>query len=354
MKMIAKLKNYLEVTGSSVLGLDVGTYSVKAVQLNKTDKKYSIAKLANVKIVHENNSKSNNKADTIKAIHECFEILEAKVNYTVAAVNGPDVIVRTFKLKPTPKHEVAAAILHEVEQVSPLDMRQSIIDYQLFGNLDEESDVLGLFVAAHSDTVYKINQCVSNAGLQNVLMDVNALAVLNCFLEFSDHDKNETNAVLDIGNAFSNLMILPKDYRPFVRCIAHGTKEIIERVSREQTMSLEDVEKILAGKMSYSDMNAFENSFKIAMETLINEIKETLLYYTSHINQCKIGKIYVCGGLVSAVGVEHLLKEGLAETIEVWNPLIKASFAQSTENIEEKIKTGPSMATAIGLAMREI
>ena len=354
MKTISKLKDYLNVSGSSVVGLDIGTDSVKTVQLNKTNGKHSIAKLANVKITHENNSKNNNKEDAIKAIRKCFELVEAKMNYTVAAVNGPDVIVRSFKLPPTSKDEIAAAILHEAEQVCPLDMRQSIIDYQLFGNFDETSEVLGLFVAANSDIVYKMNQYVSDAGFRNVLMDVNSLAVLNCFSEFSDHDENATNAILDIGSSFANLMILPKDNQPFVRCITHGTKEIIKRVSLEQGVSQEDVEKTLSGKISPSDMYSFENSFKIAMKTLINEIKETFLYYTSHVNQCEINRIYVCGGLVSAVGVEHLLKEELSEQIEVWNPLIKASFDQSIKNVEEKIKAGPSMATAMGLAMRSI
>ena len=351
---ISKLKDYLDVSGSSVLGLDIGTYAVKIVQLNKTNGKRSIAKLANVKITHENNSKNNNKEDTIKAIRKCFELVEAKMNYTVAAVNGPDIIVRSFKLPPTPKDEIAAAILHEVEQVCPLDMHQSIIDYQLFDNFDEISDVSGLFVAANSEAVYKMNQYVSDAGLQNVLMDVNCLAVFNCFSEFSDHDENATNAILDIGSSFSNLMILPKDNQRFVRCIAHRTEEIIKRVSLKQGVSQEDVEKTLSGKISPSDMHSFENSFKIAMQTLINEIKETFLYYTSHVKQCKIDRIYVCGGLVSAVGVEHLLKEALSEPIEVWNPLIKASFDQNIENVEEKIKAGTSMATAMGLAMRAI
>ncbi len=351
---ISKLKNCLNVSDSSVLGLDIGTYSVKTVQLNKTDGKHSVAKLANVKITHENDSKNNNKEDTIKAIRKCFELVEVKMNYTVASVNGPDVIVRSFKLPPTPKDEVAAAILREAEQVSPLDMRQSIIDYQLLDDFDETSEVSGLFVAANSDTVYKMNQYVSNAGLQNVLMDVNCLAVLNCFSEFSDHDENATNAILDIGSSFSNLIILPKDNQPFIRCIAHGTKEIIKHASQKQGVSKEDVEKTLSGEISPPEMHSFESNFKIAMETLINEIKETFLYYTSHVNQCKIDRIYVCGGLVSAVGIEHLLKETLSEPIEVWNPLIKASFDQSIKNIEEKIKLGPSMATAMGLAMRAV
>ncbi len=350
-----KLLDYLNFDKRKILGLDIGTSSVKSVRLEKFDGKYSLKSAAKVEISNSLNKKGqNSEKDTIGAIKKCVGLCGSKALYIVCAVNGPGVTVRSFKFPSTPEEEIGVGILREAEQVCPLEMQQSVVDYQLTKDSEDSTEVNGVLVAAGVDLIHKKNQHVTDAGQHSAIMDVNSLALLNCFFEFGQHNVHSTNAVLDIGNSLSNLIIVSDNSLPFIRSIPHGGREIAESISNELKLPKETVVKSLRCQIQPTDIYSFRNSLKKSCSILVKEVEETFQYYKTHENSCDINTVYICGGFALAMGIEDLLNESLLEHVKLWNPLENVTIEPDTKGIEEMFNQGPAMAVALGLAMRSI
>lgn len=350
------LTDYLNLGRHNVLGLDIGNSSVKIAQLKKADGRSHVGKCAKVNMPSWDAEDADYiRTSTIDAIRTCVDIVGAKTSYAVCAVNGPDITVRGFKLPSMAEEQIAWAVLQEAEQVCPLDMQQSIVDYQLMNHPNDGEATAGLLVAAGVELVREKRQWATEAGLQNVLMDVNSLALLNCFSEFGKNCQGQAIAVLDMGSCTTNLLILSYKALPFVRSISHGGWEAIQFISDEQDMPTKMVDKVLRRQIpNINETESFRDCFRRGCETLVREITETFRYYKTHENDCEISKVYICGGFAGAAGIEELLNEKLDKQVELWNPLQQASFQSNVRDAEEIINDGPSMAVALGLAMRSI
>jgi len=234
-------------------------------------------------------------------------------------------------------------------------MEQSIIDYQITRQSQDHNVRAGILVASAADLVFEKTRHVKNAGMQNVLMDVNSMALLNCFQTFADPQKEETSVLLDIGKNFTNLIIVSDTAPPFVRSINSAGKDIIKQTANELDTTYACVEEMLKQKeTTETDRQEFNASLASALHELSNQIQETFAYYRTHQQQCRISKVYICGGFALGAGVKEILDTQLLEHVQVWNPLENIPFDQNGQQTCQCIENGPAMAVALGLAMRSI
>ena len=191
--------------------------------------------------------------------------------------------------------------------------------------------------------------------MQNVLMDVNNMALLNCFEAFAEQEKDETYVLLDIGKNFTNLIIVSDTAPPFVRSINSAGKDIVRHIANELETTDACVEEMLRQKENTEmDRQQFSVSLASAMYELTNQVQETFAYYRTHQQHCRISKVYICGGFALGTGVEEILNTQLLEPVQIWNPLEKIPFNQNGNETCQCIENGPAMAVALGLAMRSI
>jgi type IV pilus assembly protein PilM len=347
---ILSLLDYLNLNNSRILGLDIGTSSVKGVQLGKSNGKYFLKSCAHVPF----RSNSTDEGEIISAIQECVGVCAPVSPYAVCAINGPNITVRGFQFDGIAKNTIGCAVLQEAKQVSPLEMEQSIIDYQITRQSHNRHVKAGILVASATELVFKKNCYAKKAGLQNVLMDVNSIAMLNCFNAFVQQRHGETFALLDIGKSYTNLVIISDTSQPFVRSINSAGKKIMSDISRGTEESEESIEDILNKKTEAKSEIEFCICLERAIKRLTDQIERTFSYYKSHQRECNISKIYICGGFALGQYVEQMLKTQLSEPVEIWNPLKAIDIQQNTDETNRCIEKGSAMAVAIGLAMRTI
>lgn len=343
------LLDRFNLNNSRILGLDIGTSSVKGVQLGKSNGKYFVRSCGYVSF--ENDFADD--TEVISAIQQCAGMCGPATPYAVCAINGTDITVRGFQFTDTPNNMIGSAVLQEAKQVSPLEMEQSIIDYQITRESHDRQVKAGILVASAAELVFKQNYYAKKAGLQNVLMDVNSIAMLNCFNAFVEQPSGETVALLDIGKSYTNLVIISDTAQPFVRSINSAGKNIITEIARSIGKSKDAIESLLSEKEN-SDNTEFSSSLENAMRKLTEQIEKTFSYYKSHQQQCQISKIHICGGFAMGNHVEQMLKMQLSEPVEIWNPLETIDVQQNMNETCSCIEKGPAMAVAIGLAMRAI
>ena len=343
-----------------VFGLDIGSSSVSAVQLRKKSGGWVVTAANRVKISpNENEEQQHRQTNTVNAINKCLESIETQTRLTVCSVSGPEVAVRDFKFPSLPLDEMEQAVMLEATQVCPFNADDITVDYQLLSN--DKDTVRGLLVAATNQLVESKVKLAKQASLDCVLMDVDALALLNCLNECEKGDDGQTTtAILNIGGSYTILAIMNgrgTQSSPFVRDMAYAGIDIVKAIAEEKNMSTKDVESAIGGFEGDNSTDrgvTFKDSLEKACEKLIADVTETLRYYTAQEKSSFVEKIFVCGGFAMVRGLVELLDKQLPAKIVLWNPFEKIGCTAGQSCKDTLKKDGPAMAIAAGLAMRSI
>ncbi|MHC4119391.1 MAG: type IV pilus assembly protein PilM [Planctomycetota bacterium] len=344
------LKNW-----SETLGLDIGSSAVKIVALRKAGAGYLAVAAAITEIAANGDGDGHARARTARAVRECLAQIRVKRKLAVCGVSGPEVAVRDFELPLLSADEIAGAVSLEASQVCPFPAEDSAIDYQLIPNGSDHTR--GILVAATNTLVTSKEQLAKDARLRCVLMDVDGLALLNCFTGLTNSDRKNgagrTVAILNVGGSHTTLAIMDADGRPFVRDIAHAGDEITAQIAAETGTTIEIAREALS-----DDLAAFNQNFAEALEEacrkLIADVRETLRYYTAQGKSAAVDKLLVCGGFALAGGFVELLDSRLGTDCILWNPFGQMHCNKRRNYQDVFRKKGPALAVAAGLAMRSI
>jgi len=345
-------KQLFRVEETQVMGLDIGSTSVKIVQLRKDDTGYVVTAAGVADIINgaEDNQKQK-EVNTVRAIRECLQSSGVQTQLAVCGVCGSEVAVRYFKFPLLPPEEVQGAVLLEAAQVCPFSIDDSAVDYQLIPN--GEDSICGVLVAATNKLIERKIQLAKHGSLDCVLMDVDGLALLNCFSEYEKAEASQTTAILSVGNSYATLAIMGTNALPFIRDIAYAGETIVKEIATEKGVSTEVVKKALFGPLGGPEIE-LGDSLEKACQKLIVEVTETLRYYTAQEKSTTVEKIFVCDGFALAKGFVELLDSHLPARVVLWNPFDRM-HCDADRNCRDILqKKGPAMAVAAGLAMRSI
>jgi len=342
---------------NEVLGLDIGSSEVKIVQLHKYNGGYAVTAAGVVEIPANIDNNSQREENTTEAIRECLRSSGANTQMAVCGVSGPEVAVRYFNFPSLLPEEIEGAVLLEAAQICPFNVDAAAVDYQL--TADGGNNVTGILVAATNNLIQKRRQLAEKAFLKCVLMDVEGLALLNCFNELrpegaETEGTKRTAAVLNVGNSHTTLAVTGENGLPFIRDIAYGSNDIVEQIATENNTSTERIRKILFGSENAQGQSEIESTLGRACKQLIVDVTETLRYYTTQEKSTVVEKVFVCGRFALVKGFVELLNSSLSAEAVLWNPFDKMRFDAGRDCEDIVAKKGPAMAVAAGLAMRSI
>lgn len=348
-------KRILSFGKNEILGLDIGTSAVKMVALRKNGDGYSTTAASISEIAASEDGEVTKRTNIIKAIRKCFELANVKTRWAVCGVSGPEVAVRDFMFPSLSTDEIAAAVLLEASQVCPFNAADSAIDYQLIPNGYDKTK--GVLVAATNTVITGKVELAKEARLRCILMDVEGLALLNCFNSLdSEHQESEpgqTIAILNVGGSQTTLAIMDDNGWPFVRDMTYAGDDIIAGIAGDNNMSTEIVRGILSGESTTTEPE-LHGSLEKASQKLIANVSETLRYYSAQGKSSNVKKLFVCGGFALAEGFIELLNSRLGAEAVLWNPFEKIQCNGDPYYKDVLTKTGPVMAVAAGLAMRSV
>jgi type IV pilus assembly protein PilM len=348
-------KRTFHIKKDTVLGLDIGSSAVKMVVVNESKAGYAVTDAAIVRTVADGLSVADRRASVVNTIRECFGRLHTRTKYAVCGVSGQEVAVRDFEFPPLQPDEIASAVSLEASQVCPFNATDIGVDYQVMPN--DEARTKGILVAATNTVVAHKTQMVSDAGLRCVLMDVDGLALLNCYNGSTRrHEEDPTDgavAILNIGASHTTLAIVGQSGWPFIRDMSHAGDEIIKQMAALNETSAERIREILFSPNGADELN-LGDSLKRTCQKLVNDVTGTLRYYAAQAKSAEVDRVLVCGGFAPAAGFLDLLNNRLGIEAVLWNPFDGGSIKLGRHCEEICGTTGTAMVVATGLAMRTI
>jgi type IV pilus assembly protein PilM len=347
-------------SSKSIVGLDVGSSSIKAVELTVKGKgkNFELAHLGVAQVPPEaivQGAFLNSSAIT-DAIREAVENAKIKTKNVAAAVCGHSVIVKKVSLPQMTRDELDEQIRWEAEQYIPFDVNEVNLDFQILESADDEGQMEVLLVAAKKDLIDDYVQVISEAGLIPVAVDVAAFAVENAFEANYDHTPDDVIALVNIGAQVVNINIMAGGVPCFTRDITTAGNQYTEEIQKALSISFEEAERIKLGGQGTDSQDVVPQEVEQAMqsvsETVICEISRSLDFYAATTADSRIGKVYLSGGAASVTGFEAAFRERTGLEVETLNPLTR--MLPSTKFEQEYLEmVAPALSVGVGLALRE-
>lgn len=353
--------NVLKQKKIELAGLDIGTSAVKLVHLNKNADGYALVTAAAEPIVPCPDDEEKSRQNCVDAIKTCLKKAGLKDKNVVCGISGPDVVVRGFTFPPLPDEAVEQAVRMEAQQVCPLDMKHSVLDFQLIETAQTVSATgsakatarQGVMTVGTENAIREQTELLTQAGVDPVMVDVNALALLNCLNELELPNTQETVAVIDIGDALTNVVIYGVDGLPFVRDINIAGTHIIREISRKTELPEDQIRQTLRegpDQLNGNLLLALNN----AIGPLVNAINETLRFYSFQEKKSGVDRILLCGGFALIDAFVEFLKDAVSTPVALLNPFSTILYDPDAGGNKTLEKDGPAFAVAAGLAMRTL
>ncbi len=341
-----------------VIGLDIGSSSIKLVELGESKSAYKLQNLGIAPLPPEAivDGALMDSVTIIDTIRELIANTKAKTKDVITSVSGHSVIVKKITLPLMSDSELEESIQWEAERYIPFDINEVNIDFQIFGSSSENPEVMNVvLVAAKKDIINDYVSVIIESGLNPVIIDVDAFAIENMLSVNYEMEKDETVAMANVGASITNINILKNNMTAFTRDIFKGGNQITEEIQRQLHIDYEEAEKIKVGsKIDAASQSIIQEVLRSASESLAIEIGNSMEFFQSTTTYEKISKLYLSGGGSKIKDFDIVLQQQIGIPVEIVNPFKKIEYSEKNFDLEYLREIGPMMAVGVGLATRKV
>lgn len=341
-----------------VVGLDIGSKHIKAVQLKELKGGYQLERVGITSLPPELivDGSIIDSFRVVEAIKKLISEANIKVKNATIAVSGhSSVIIKRVVLPQMTEEELSESIKFEAEQYIPFDIEDVNLDFQILGQRQEEDQMDVLIVAVKKDKINEYVSLVREVGLNPVVVDVDAFALQNMYEINYGIAENENIALVNIGASTININILKGVVSSFTRDSSIGSNLHTEALQREFAISYEDAERLKYGEAVKGVSQEKAVSVLTAVsEEIIGEISRSFEYFrNSSSESVYIHEIILSGGGSLIRDFAPLLSERIGVGVRIVEPFKNIRIPDTFDKGYLK-EVGPIVAVATGLALRRV
>jgi len=343
----------------SLVGLDIGSSSVKAIELKPSGKGYKVSAIG-VEPVPADSIVDGAIIDggaVADAVRRLFANKKFKAKDVVASLSGNSVIVKKITLPAMTEAELSESIYWEAEQYIPFDIQDVNLDYEILEigtGQDSQGSMDVLLVAAKKDKIADYTNVIAQAGKTPVIVDVDAFALQNAYEVNYGFEPTAVVAILNAGASAININILSGPQSVFTRDISMGGNAFTEAVQKELDLPFESAEQLKKGHdvegASFEDARAV---LKAMTDNVLLEVEKTFDFFKATAASDRIDRIMLSGGASRVDGFAQALEERFGAPVESFDPFRKITFEPKRLGIANPETMVATAAVAVGLALRK-
>ena len=343
----------------TLVGLDIGSSAVKAVELKAAGKGYKITAFGTEVIPPDSivDGAIIDGAAVAEAIRRLFEGRKIQTKEVAASLSGNAVIVKKITLPVMTVTELAESIYWEAEQYIPFDIQDVNLDYQILDPGDAangKSTMDVLLVAAKKEKIADYTGVIAQAGRTAVVVDVDAFALQNAFEVNYGIEPGQVVVLLNAGASATNINILQGDQSVFTRDLSIGGNAYTEALQKELNLPFEQADLLKRGEAV--DGVTFEEAkpvLRAVSENVMLEIQKTFDFFKASASSDHIDRIVISGGASRVDGFREMLEERFGTPVEEFDPFRAVTWDPGKLG-SESADHAATAAVAVGLALRKV
>jgi len=337
----------------TIVGLDIGSSSIKAVELKKSRGEVELVHIGLEPLASDIvvDSMIVDSGSVSSAITKIFNENNIKSKAVATSVSGHSVIVKRIPMATMDDSELAASISTEAAQHIPFDIADVNVDYQILSE-DSGPQMDVLLVAVKKDKILNYTNVLSLAGKSPAVVDIDAFALQNCYEYNYEPSPSSTVALLNLGASVMNINIVKGTTPLFTRDVSVGGNQYTDSLQKELDLSFDDAESLkLGNKVGTVSEDAKAPILQQVTEIIVLEIQKTFDFFRATAAGEHIERIYLAGGSAKVPGLMEALRQEFSLPVEMLNPFqrIQAAAGVATDLID---RNAGQLAIAVGLALR--
>jgi len=339
-----------------VIGLDIGSASVRLLQLSSHGSGYRIDHFAVEplgqgvvvdKVVQDVEAISN-------AISRAVKASGTRAKSCAIAVSGSAVFTKTISLPADlATADIEGQVQIEANQYIPYPLDEVSLDFEVLGPSPRNVDLMDILLAASkSENIESRQDAIDSAGLKAKVVDVEAFAIANAFELIRKRDgvnRSEAVGFFDIGYDLTTLLVIKSGQVIYTRDHPFGGHQLLEETQRRYDMTAEQ-----AGFFERGDdaPDGFEDEVLEPFQlNIVHQISRALQFYASSNEYSNISTIYLSGGAASLRGLAPMVQQELGMTTRIADPITGLDIAHNVAVTAIK-RNANNLMIAMGLALR--
>jgi len=338
------------------VGLDIGSKSIKLVELKKEDGNFRLAAVG-VKDLPEgviSGGIIKEKDTFIGTVTQLINQCDPEIVDVVISLGTTGVLSDKIKFNFENFDNIDETILWEASQRSPFDVEDITISYKILHKDEDEKTMLVLLVAAKNSNMQICIDALYEAGLRPTIIDVSSYALNNCYaLESALDDMPETVVLLDIGHQGSRILFIKDGVYHSARDISIGGENITKTLQKQLKIDYGHATSIMLGhKVESVSLDAIQSSLQFSFEEFASSFDMAVSYYSKESGDSSLEKIIVCGGGCYIPGLVNFLSAHLGVEVTASNPFSFLKYDPKLFNNMDTSNFAAILSVATGLALR--
>ncbi|TAL16968.1 type IV pilus assembly protein PilM [bacterium] len=340
----------------TLVGLDIGSHSVKIVELKHHKKSYELKNFGIVQLPPEAivDGVIMDSSIVAEAIRNLYANLKIKNRNVATSVAGHSLIVKKIQLPMMTETELEEQIQWEAGQYIPFEIEDVNLDFQILGpSAADPNNMEVLLVAVKKDIINDYTAVLSEAGLSVQVIDVDAFAMENLFSVSYPELMDRTVVLIDIGAGIMNINILRSGVSAFTRDITLGGSNFTEEIQKELGVSYDEAEALKLG--GTSDQASTEDVTRILsgmIDNMVLEIQRSLDFFGAASSEEEVFGIFLAGGACNLPGLAEALEERQGAPVKIIRAFKEITYSHRRFDPDYLEAMGPVAVVAAGLALR--
>ena len=350
----------------SALGIDIGSSSIKVVQLKKSGNKAVLETYGELSLGPYGGAAIGQSVnlDTEKIVQAVSDLLAEKEVAITTKVCGLAIpfkasLLSIVKMPAIPPKELASMVAIEARKYIPVPISEVTIDWSIIPKRDAEEEasqtngdskiktVDVLLVAIHNNIINQYKEIVSRTGLDTKFFEIEIFGSIRAVLE----GVSGPVMIFDMGASTTKLYIIDRGLVQSSHTINRGSQDITANISRVLSVSTEEAEivKRSVGMGKAANGTDLAETVSVIADVIFTEANRFLIEFQKKRN-INIKSVYLTGGGSALRGFRDLAAQNFQVEVISGDPFGKVETPAFLENILRV--TGPEFTVAVGCALR--
>ena len=305
-----------------VIGLDIGSYSVKAVEIVNTFKSYEIANFYENVIPQIDEVPPD--AVIPSSMEQLFKENKLEADRIITAMPGQYISSRILSFNFSDVKKIETAIYAEIEDIVPFNLDEMIIDHQILGEVGGKT--IALVAMTRKNFLKSFLEHLQRLEIDPKLIDIDSLSFYN-LAPYICGNTEKVTAVVDIGHEKTSVCIVNNGILRMFRSINLGGKYITEFLARDMEVDFNQaqlfkhrVSQVFCEEDHGQNLNeedyAIAERITLAANTLVKELGRTLYAFKTSDEEA-VSTIYLSGGTSRTRNLNRYLEDQLELAVKM-------------------------------------
>jgi type IV pilus assembly protein PilM len=351
--------DFLQTKTPPLVGVDIGTSSVKMVELSRLPKNagYMVERYAIEPLPKDAVSDGNiNNLDAVsESLRRAWKRLGGKIKNVGLALPAGAVITKKILLPAGLREEdLEYQVESEANQYIPFALDEVNLDFQVLGLASGNAEELEVLLAAsRKANVEDRVAAAQSAGLKAIVVDVETYAAEAAFVHITAQlpggATDRCIALVDIGANVMNINVLRNGQSVYNRNQQIGGDQLTQQIQSVFGLSAEEAE---SAKRTGGLPDNYENDVLSPFrQNVVMEIARALQFFFTSSQYNQVDYIVLAGGCAVLPGLDDAVATKTQVSTMVANPFALMTLSSRIKPRQLQVDA-PALIIACGLAMR--